>query len=118
MSNRSGNRKKNANLILKDIRRTNISLRIVYDKTYPYLSTYFSIYFFFLFNFKALFDKQRHHVCEGPCSLGYALQICRADEHPNAFQVTEVREKDRTLNSASSSLSNYPFFFFKEKMLL
>lgn len=41
-------------------------------------------------NLKALNDEQRHHVCEDPCSVGYALQICRADEHPYAFQVTVI----------------------------
>lgn len=49
----------------------------------------------FLFNSKALLDEQRHHVCEGPRSLGYALQVCRADEHPNAFQ---VKERQKRLN--------------------
>lgn len=46
------------------------------------------VLFFFFFYLKALLDEQRHHVCEGSRALGYALQICRADEHPNAFQVT------------------------------
>lgn len=39
------------------------------------------------FLFKALPDEQRHHVCEGARSLGHTLQICRADEHQDAFQV-------------------------------
>lgn len=62
-------------------------------------------------NLKALLDKQRHHVCEGPCSMGYTLQICRADEHPNAFQVT-VREKkgNSVFTTAFSVAANHLVF--------
>lgn len=51
---------------------------------------------FMFFYLKALPDKQRHHACESSCFLGYTLQICRADEHQNAFQV--AREKYLCLN--------------------
>ena len=51
----------------------------------------------FHLNPKALLDQQRHHVRESPSSLGYTLQICRADEHPNAFQVTVERKNDYKL---------------------
>lgn len=42
---------------------------------------------FLFLHFQALLDEQRHHVCESPHPLGHALQVCRADEHPDAFQV-------------------------------
>lgn len=64
----------------------------------------------------ALADKQRHHVCEDPRSLGRALQIRRADEHPHAFQVKQ-RANVAAHVSAGAALMGFPFSF-KEKMLL
>lgn len=52
---------------------------------------------------EALPDQQRHHVCEGSRPLGHTLQIRRADEHPDAFQVSSYTEAE---------------FFFKSWMLL
>lgn len=81
----------------------------------------------FLFHLKALVDEQRHHVCENPRSLGFALQIRRADEHPNAFQVTVVRIKRlwkvwRSVLfqwlATSSSLSNLSFFILSGKNVI
>lgn len=61
-----------------------------------------------LLAFSALADKQRHHVCEDPRSLGRALQIRRADEHPHAFQVklqanvyVSLRQRRRCSNGFS-----------------
>lgn len=47
--------------------------------------------------FEALPDQQRHHVREGSRPLGHTLQICRADEHPDAFQVSSPAEAVRVI---------------------
>lgn len=64
----------------------------------------------------ALTDEQRHHVCEDPRSLGRALQIRRADEHPHAFPVTR-QVKLAVCASIDGALMALPFSL-KEKMLL
>lgn len=69
-----------------------------------------------LFAFSALANKQRHHVCEDPRSLGRALQIRRADEHPHAFQVKQ-QANVAVYVSVGAALMGFPPSF-KEKMLL
>lgn len=73
------------------------------------------LFCFVFFNLKALLDEQRHHVCEGPRSLGYALQICRADEHPNAFQVTVIVREKAAFSVASNFIQSLFFFLLQGK---
>lgn len=67
---------------------------------------------------EALPDQQRHHVREGSRSLGHTLQIRRADEHPDAFQVSSYAKAVHVFSWPGSFPETefiYDFILFAEK---